>query len=147
MGLRSGGNGADDGSAFQQVELFGFYPLPWSKSWTKLSLDTRVDGSLGVLRNDLAGSLILTGGVAVALDTVDKRLSFILGTGPAVLSTGDFVSRDLGGRIHFASHVDVEFAFNPRLAVGYRLQHVSNAGISEPNPGLNVNLIGLIVKY
>jgi hypothetical protein len=48
-----------------------------------------------------------------------------------------------GEHLQFTSFVTlgVEFGAKRNLAVAYRIQHMSNAGINEPNPGLNVHML------
>lgn len=49
-----------------------------------------------------------------------------------------FGSEDLGSHLHFASHAGLAW-WSPehRFALGFRFEHVSNAGLTEHNPGVN----------
>ncbi|HEX9397775.1 MAG TPA: acyloxyacyl hydrolase [Burkholderiales bacterium] len=48
-------------------------------------------------------------------------------------------TRDFSTRFQFGDHVGVGVRFGPggRYDLGLRLQHLSNAGIRDPNPGIN----------
>ena len=48
-------------------------------------------------------------------------------------------SRDFSSRFQFGDHIGVGFRFGPggRYDLSLRLQHLSNAGYREPNPGIN----------
>lgn len=68
------------------------------------------------------------------------------GVGAHVLSESSVSDqRRFGGAFQFASHVGVGVRFGPkqRFDLGYQFQHFSNAGISEPNNGINFHQIRL----
>ncbi|MGH8786372.1 MAG: acyloxyacyl hydrolase [Cupriavidus necator] len=48
----------------------------------------------------------------------------------------------MGSAFQFSDMVGVGIAFGKaqRLAIGYRFQHLSNAGIKQPNPGTNFSM-------
>ena len=70
-----------------------------------------------------------------------SRWMFELGVKPAVLSEYRFGTKDMGGTVQFASHLGVNYRFRQDLSVGYRYQHLSNAGLYDSNPGLELHLI------
>ncbi len=53
--------------------------------------------------------------------------------------------RELSTNFHFGSHLGVGFYFGPknRYDLTLRLQHLSNAGIENPNPGINFYILRL----
>ncbi|MGB9149088.1 MAG: acyloxyacyl hydrolase [Burkholderiales bacterium] len=67
------------------------------------------------------------------------------------LITGHHVTddRDLASNYHFGSHVGFGLRFGARneFDVGYRLQHLSNAGLKQPNRGINFNILHLRYSY
>jgi len=67
------------------------------------------------------------------------------GTGPAVLSEASIAGRRLGGRFHFMSHIALDIGHvssrHWRLSAG--LHHISNAGLQEHNPGLEIESLAL----
>jgi hypothetical protein len=69
----------------------------------------------------------------------------------AHLITGHHVTefRDLGGNYHFGNHVGVGLRFGEHneLDIGYRLQHLSNAGIKQPNEGIDFHILHLRYSY
>lgn len=68
-----------------------------------------------------------------------------LGTAVTRLDRDRLAGRDLGGRWHFTSHATLghRFATLHRWHLALRLQHTSNAGIRDRNPGLNVRMLEL----
>ncbi|MCC7080123.1 MAG: acyloxyacyl hydrolase [Burkholderiales bacterium] len=53
--------------------------------------------------------------------------------------------RRFGSRFQFGDHIGLGLRFGPRHAydVGYRYQHLSNAGIKQPNQGINFHQLRL----
>ncbi len=67
------------------------------------------------------------------------------------LITGHHVTddRDMGGNFHFGTHIGVGLRFGAKseFDVGYRLQHLSNAGLKQPNEGINFNILHFRYSY
>lgn len=67
-----------------------------------------------------------------------------IGIGAHLLSeTTVSAKRDLGGAVQFGSHVGLGARFGPRnaLELGYRYQHLSNAGLDSPNDGIDFHSV------
>jgi hypothetical protein len=47
----------------------------------------------------------------------------------------------------FTSHLGVNWDFAPHWRVGYRFQHMSNAGLATPNPGLNLHIFSVSYRF
>ncbi len=71
---------------------------------------------------------------------------FVASTGPAFLSESRLSDIDLGSRIEFLSSLGLEWEFAENWRLSYRFAHLSNAGISNKNPGLNLHLFGIGVR-
>jgi hypothetical protein len=67
------------------------------------------------------------------------------GSGPVYLSNRRIGDLDLGGHLQFRSHAGAgaRFGADGRLQLVYRYSHTSNAGIDQPNPGINFQSIEL----
>lgn len=91
-----------------------------------------VTGRWGVAaRADLDGNAWAGAGFVLNFDLSDSAFieaSFM----PGYYAEGD---RDLGGNLHFRSLVGLGYGVAPRGAVVLTLDHISNGGIDEPNPG------------
>jgi hypothetical protein len=52
-----------------------------------------------------------------------------------------FNNFDLGGTLNFKSHIALNVSPNKKINLGYRFEHISNAGLYEKNPGVNFHYI------
>lgn len=71
------------------------------------------------------------------------------GVGLHGLSEDRLGDRDFGTQFAFGSHMGTGVRFGPagRFDLGYRYQHVSNAGLADPNPGINFHLLRLAYHF
>ena len=62
-----------------------------------------------------------------------------IGTAPTLVSEDELADSDIGGNFQFTTHVmlGTRFGKGDRWQAGVRVQHISNAGIEDKNPGLN----------
>ncbi len=68
-----------------------------------------------------------------------------IGVGVTGLSRTHFAGRDLGSAFQFGNHAGVGVLINDAHRIGLRYSHFSNAGLKEPNPGLD--MVQLIYTY
>lgn len=70
-----------------------------------------------------------------------------LGFSTTLISGSRFNGRNLGGNVHFTSSISIGATFGRRqsVAVSLRVQHTSNGGLSETNPG--IDMIGINVTF
>jgi hypothetical protein len=54
-----------------------------------------------------------------------------------------FGDLNLGSALQFASYIGIRYKIVNHFVLGYRFSHLSNAGISSPNPGLNLHIVAL----
>jgi hypothetical protein len=129
---------------FYQAEAFANCDLPWSWSLgADWRLQSRMDGSLGWLGQSGVNAAIATCGPSLIAARKTFPISFELGVSPTILSRHDFPSKDLGQLFQFTSHAGINFDVWRRFRLGYRFEHMSNGGFSQPNPGLNLNLFSV----
>ncbi len=63
------------------------------------------------------------------------RLS--LGLQPSLVAGDSRFHESVGGSVQFTSHVGLRWPLSRQLWFGLRLQHTSNGGIDDPNPGVD----------
>ena len=142
-GVRLGASANHSGSDFKQVEAFLNLNLPWhwpvGKGWL---IQSRLDTSAGWLGDGENGG-VFTIGPSFLLKRERFPVYFDLGLSPTGLTQHEFVHKDFGIELQFTTHVGVNLELSPKLRLGYRFQHMSNAHISGHNPGLNLHMFSL----
>ncbi|MGH8624035.1 MAG: acyloxyacyl hydrolase [Gammaproteobacteria bacterium] len=109
------------------------------------------DGDEGRTANDS----LVEGGFAPVFRVHSKAkplgiAPFIEGAvGVHVMSDTELGDKDFDIRFAFGSHAGVGFRFGPqdRIELGYRFQHLSNAGLGDPNPGIDFHLVRLLYYF
>lgn len=74
-------------------------------------------------------------------------LQLSLGLQPSLVAGESRFSHDVGGSVQFTSHVGLRWQLTPRLRLGLRVQHTSNGGIKDPNPGVDGAKIALGYRF
>ena len=74
-------------------------------------------------------------------------LTVEIGCSPTVLSRYRFGETDLGFPVQFTSHIGAMVELGSRVSLSYRLQHMSNASLSQHNPGLDLHSIGVSYRF
>jgi len=71
------------------------------------------------------------------------------GIGLHLLSHSSIGGRRMSTAFQFGDHIGVGYRFGARQAydLSYRFQHMSNASIKRPNPGINFNQIRLQYRF
>ena len=143
-GLRYGFPVTANAEAFKEVDAFANWRLPWrwdlGKEWY---VQTRLDLSLGWVADSHVSSFIGTLGPSFVLGQGKFPVTFLVGSSPTILSEEKFPSKDLGCKFQFTSHAGLQVELTPHLRLDYRFQHMSNAGLGDHNPGLNLHVFGL----
>lgn len=81
---------------------------------------------------------------------INSRSLFVaLGFSPTLIAGSSFNGRDLGGNFHFTSSASVGAIFGARenISVALRVQHTSNGGLSNTNPGLDMIGLNFIFNF
>ncbi len=145
-----GGYGRDNGHGVEKYEIAARWDdiVQWQlSSRFTLSLDGEVNvANWRALSGRPSGQLMEYGispifrlGYAAEFATPFIEAS----VGLRVLSHTEIAGgHRMGSAFQFSDMVGVGVAFGKaqRLTIGYRFQHLSNAGIQEPNPGVNFSM-------
>jgi hypothetical protein len=147
-GARFGLPGNGSSHHFKSVEAALNLNLPWSLNlgagWRA---QTRLDCSAGWLADDVFDAAKITLGPTVLIPWPDSRVSFEIGASPTYISRYVFERLDFGMNFQITSHGGVNFDFSKRLRGTFRYEHMSNAGLSSNNPGLNLFALGLDYRF
>jgi opacity protein-like surface antigen len=148
VGVRGGGSFENDAGDFQQAEVFGGAYLPWQwGSSDGFNLKPRVEGSAGDLNNRGEDGFVGTLGPVVELREGKFPVSVEGGVSPTGLSRYYFKDRDLGGWFEFTDHAGLDWHVTKNFTLGWRFQHISNAGIYHRNPGLNQQMLSASYSF
>jgi hypothetical protein len=133
---------------FMGTELFTDWRLPWERvrgsGWYYAWM---LELSAGALSQNRSTGFIGALGPVVGIGHRHFPLYLEMGISPALISRYQFEQRDFGGPFQFVSHVGLGYRFNSRFELEYRIQHMSNAGLETPNPGVNLQSVGLRVSF
>jgi hypothetical protein len=144
VGFRSSFHATEEREDLEQYELFASHGLPWScelpADWR---LSTKVEVTAGALTGGGETGLVTSLGPSLVLSSPCGRASLEGGSSAAFLSRDKFGEQDFGVRFQFISHASLKFKLTPKLGIGYRYQHMSNANISGQNPGLDLHMLEL----
>ncbi len=149
VGFRGGVSEGDvDDEDFQQYELYINYALPWRwQSTGGWFLNTHLNGTAGALRGAGETGFIGSLGPGIAVGKAGIPVVLAIGVSPTLLSKDHFDDAELGGKFHFTSHLGVFFQLGQRWELGYRFQHMSNAGLKKTNPGLDMHMFQLGYRF
>lgn len=148
VGVRGGFSATDKDEDFTQIEAFVTYGLPWTWQWPAgWRLGTRLDASLGALDGGGETGVIGRLGPGLALSKAGFPVVLNIGVGVVGLSEDQFGDQDFGTQFQFYSNIGVSYRFGWNLDAGYRFHHMSNAGIDEANPGLDLHMFELGYRF
>jgi hypothetical protein len=128
---------------FIQLELTGKAALPWQWETERFRTGFVMNGSMGMLDGLGETAFIASLGPGLVFGPKEGRYSLDLGSSPTLLNRERFGHYDLGLILQFTSHVGINFKFGESWTTGYRFQHMSNAGLGSPNPGLDMHMFRL----
>jgi lipid A 3-O-deacylase len=148
-GVRAGFSSRDfPRDPFLQSELFNIWNLPWRwrlcDTWT---VKPRLELTAGCLSGKEENGFVGTLGPELAFQSDRVPIVFDAGVRPTWLSRYSFGYRDLGLHFQFTSYVGLGWEFSTHWKIGYRFQHMSNAGLGTPNPGLNLHMFELGYRF
>ena len=132
---------------YDAAELYFLKTLPWGTNLgDQTTLFTRFDMGVTYLGTDAKDSAMVAIGGDVVLGFWDGIMEFEIGFRPTWMFEHEYDDDDFGGGMQFTSHAGLAFIWDP-VVLNYRVQHTSNAGIYDENPGINMHMIGLGYRF
>src|SRR3954471_14190802 len=132
---------------FQQSEAFSKWNIhQWPVS-TNFLVIPRLETTAGYLESRGKFGFIGTVGPEFVFEYRPVHLELDSGFRATVISREHYESREFGIPFQFTTHIGVNWEFVPNWRMGYRYEHMSNAGLSSSNPGLNMHLLGLSYQF
>lgn len=147
-GFRTGFSATSRNDNFWQYEAFATHNLRWRwQSDSGWYLQTRLDLSAGALYGRGQTGFVGTVGPSLVFGKGDFPLTFEVGSSPTLLSRDEFENVNFGVPFQFTSHAGLGCRIYKQLSAGYRFQHMSNASISEHNPGLDLHMFEISYRF
>jgi hypothetical protein len=148
VGARAGISDNRNDKNFYQYEAFAIWNMPWSwnlgAGW---SLTPYLEANAGLIRASRTSAFIGSAGPGIYFTGFKETTRIFMGINPTYISKHQFGRDDLGGAIQFTSHIGIDFHVTRQWAIGYRLQHMSNAGLYSPNPGVNIHMLEVGYRF
>lgn len=110
-----------------------YVPAP---RWTRAN---RLEVAAGAIQNSSSSQGFAFVG-PVWLLTDERRATFVeFSIGPTLLSGSNFAGHELGGNVQFRSALALgrEFGRRRLFRLALRVEHISNGGLRDDNPGLD----------
>jgi hypothetical protein len=154
VGVRGGADGpnifgGDEDEHFVQVEAFATWRLPWTlwsgSLWSDSDWDLapRVVASGGMLEGGGDEAFVGTVAPLLALGAVDFPLALDAGVGLAVMSRYELGRQDFGGPVQIVLTFGLRVPVYRGFAVGYRMQHLSDATLYDDGTGIDAHMLEL----
>ena len=134
--------GASDGFRSAEGFLDCNLPVSWQLG-NNFLIKTRMDFTVGWLEGGGEDAATASVGPTFVLRYKDVPLSLEGGSSSTLLSRHEFGGQNLGGPFQFNTHIGLSWDMTRRWRLGYRYDHISNAGIYRANPGLNLHTFGM----
>ena len=147
-GARIGFSKSVRGENFNQFEVNTAYRMPWNRNLNKgWTLESRINASAGVIHGGGDIAAIVTMGPGLALLRPGQQFTIEAGISPTLMSRSEFGDADLGGIFQFTSFVGLNSRIGKQTIASLRVQHMSNAGIYDSNPGLDQAMLGINYRF
>lgn len=142
-GVRYGFPVTSKGRGFNEGEATLACNLPWSWEIIRWHAQMQLEGSAGWLGRSGDDAALGTAGCTLLLTRGKCPVSFEGGSLPTLLSRHIFGTKDFGTAFQFTTYAGINWDVTRHVRLGYRFQHMSNAGINKHNPGLNLHCLGV----
>lgn len=140
---RESGLRAGSGDDFDAIEIYTRWDSQWLQEQVvdRISLNdwrARWDLTAGYWDGSVDDNGFLALGPVAEWRGAENDWRVSLGVQPTLISSHNGNGKDLGGPFQFTSHFGVAWAPPGALIVGLRIQHTSNAGLYDNNPGVDI---------
>lgn len=148
VGVRAAYSITSIDTGYKQFQAFADWNLPWGCTWDEgWYYSTFVDMELGALNGWNTTAFVGTLGPALRIGNKKFPVFVEGGCNPTMLSRHQFGPNDYGCNFQFTTYGGVGVTLGERWELGFRFQHMSNAHVAEPNPGLNMLGLGLRCNF
>jgi hypothetical protein len=103
--------------------------------------------TFGVIDSGPDTGYVVTAGPNLFWPIGPPRFWLDVGMRASLLTKHKFSNKNFGQNFQFISHLGVKYNINRNLSIGYRFQHMSNAGMNSSNPGLDLVTFWFTYNY
>jgi hypothetical protein len=140
IGGRFGFSTEEKSSGFLLTEAFVNCNLPATfELHTNYLMHFRLDFGVGWLGRSGADAATTSAGPTLVLERRGVPLLLEMGASSTLITRYQFGDKNLGGPVQFTTHVGLSWQATRHWRVGYRFEHMSNAGLEHPNPGVHLH--------
>lgn len=107
-------------------------------------LDISFEMALGVVSDKTNNSVLFSLGPTLKIIHYENIVSVSIGLKPSLITNHIFNDFDLGGTFNFKSYTALTTSLIKNINLGYRFEHISNAGLYEKNPGINFHYVDIV---
>jgi hypothetical protein len=146
IGIRGGLSATQRRQFFHQYEAYLSYGLPWSvRNDAGWGVALQANAAAGVLHASEKTGFIGAIGPGLIFDKAGgKGIALDIGGDLNFLSRYNYGNVDLNGNVLFDGHVGVLYRLAHGPGIGYRFQHMSNAGLNgNRNTGLDLHMLSV----
>ncbi len=147
VGMRVGINDDENEEDFTQVQVYGIIPMKWNSRGGGWFLDTMLQGTIAALHADGDTGAVFTFGPGIEFGPESIPLTVSLGISPSAATRAHYGDEDLGGWFYFTSYLGFNYRLGENLGLGFHASHMSNAGIKDRNPGINIFALELSYHF
>ncbi len=147
LGARVGLSASSMDALYHQTDV----ALRWELAETDKAeherwLGLELDMSTGALAGRGKVGLVAGAGPVLLIGKGSCPLTAELGVSPTYISRDHFGEDDFGSQLQFTTRGGLGYRLSSRLRLVYCLQHMSNAELATPNPGLNLHTLTLFFR-
>lgn len=146
VGVRIGTDASGVAENYTVGELFLLRQLPWQFDLGNGQVRTRLDLGGGYLEADGDRGGWLAAGIDLVYFPGLGPIELEMGLRPAWLTDYTYGHDDFGCNVQFITHAGVALQYRG-MTIGYRFQHMSNAGLDDHNPGIEMHLVSLSSRF
>jgi hypothetical protein len=120
-------------------------PETWTGNWLVVP---QIDLSAGCLTSKGGHAAFVTSvGPALTIGYKDFPIVLEASCCPTFISLHDFGGIDMGSSFQFTSNIGLRWYITPDFGIGYRFQHMSNGGVTDINPGMELHVVSVSWRF
>ena len=148
VGARFGFSANHRTADLHQADAVASWNLPWA--WEPADdwhLRNRLEFTVGGIFDRTADAFVTSLGHVLSLERDRFPLGLEIGFSPTLLSRKEVGHTDFGSLYQLTSHAGLNWDLGSHFRIGYRFQHMSNGGLTDHNPGLNLHVLSANYRF